>query len=158
MKQLLKNLFPLLLGILLFSKQSFAQLKTYQVEQIDSLQKIEKRMVLVFISTDWCRYCQTMKNTTFKNDKIVDQINKRFYFVDLNGEEKRTVVFKNHFFKYKPTGHNTGTHELAEQLGTVEGNIAYPTLCFLNTDSEIIFQYPQYIEHTDLMAILARLK
>jgi thioredoxin-related protein len=154
----LKNALPLLFAIFLLPKQSFAQPNTYQFEQIDSLQKIEKRTVLVFIHTDWCKYCQTMENTTFENVKIIEQINEQFYFVTLNAEEKRNIVFNNHVFKYKPTGANTGTHELAEQLGRVESKVAYPTLCFLNTDNEIIFQYPQYINHAELMAILTRLK
>lgn len=154
---ILKKIFPLLIGILLFPKQPFAQLNIYQFEQIDSLQKIEKRKVIVFIHTDWCRYCQSMKNTTFKNDKIIEAINKQFYFIDFNAEEKRDIAFVNHIFNFKPTGNYTGTHQLAEQLGTVENKLAYPTLCFLNTHNEIIFQYPQYIDDVDLMTILTRL-
>ena len=137
---------------------SFSQIKIIQFEQIDSLQRIEKRNVAVFIHTDWCKYCQTMQNTTFKNDSIIKVLNDKFYFIDLNAEEKRNVIFNNHTFKFKPTGANTGTHELADQLGTVNNKISYPTLCFLNADSEIIFQYNQYINVKDLQLILTRLK
>lgn len=155
---LLKSVLPLLFAIVIVPTKTFAQLKAYQFEEIDSLQKIENRIVMIFIHTDWCKYCQTMKNTTFKNDNIIEQINKQFYFIDLNAEEKKDIVFSNHIFKYKPTGTNTGINELAEQLGTVDSKVSYPTLCFLNADNEIILQYPQYISHADLMAILTRLK
>ncbi len=144
--------------ILLKTQTSFAQPKTYQFEQLDSLQKIEKRNVVVFIHTEWCKYCQTMQNTTFKNEIIINSLNDKFYFIDLNAEDKRNIIFNNHTFKYIPTGTNTGTHELAEQLGTFEKKFSYPTLCFLNTDKEIIFQYPQYINHSDLIKILQRLQ
>lgn len=143
--------------ILLQAQTSFAQLNTYQFEQIDSLQKIEKRKVVVFIHTEWCKYCQTMQNTTFKNDSIIKILNDKFYFIDCNAEEKRNIVFNNNAFKYKPTGINTGTHELAVQLGTFEKKLSFPTLCFLNTDNEIVFQYPQYLNYTDLKTILSRL-
>ena len=137
---------------------SYSQVIDYKFEQIDSLQKVEKKTVIVFIHTDWCKYCQIMINTTLKNDSIIKLINKQFYFVDLNAEEKKNIVFSNHIFKYKPTGTNTGIYELAEKLGAVDNKVSYPTLCFLNTNNEIIFQYPQYINSTDLMAILTRLK
>lgn len=149
----------LVLGsIILLPNISFSQIKTFHFEQIDSLQKMEKRNVVIFIHTDWCKYCQAMKNTTFKNDSIIKQIINHFYFIDLNAEEKKNIVFRSHVFKYKPTGTNTGINELAEQLGTVDNKVSYPTLCFLNPNNEIIFQYTQFINSTDLEIILTRLK
>ncbi len=133
-----------------------AQLNTYQFEQINSLQKLEKRNVVVFIHTDWCKYCQAMETTTFKNDSIIKLLNTKFYFIDLNAEVKRNINFQNHLFKYKPTGTNTGIHELAEQLGTIEGKVAYPTICILNSDNEIVFQFNQFINSKNLQAVLAR--
>lgn len=135
----------ILSSILLLPNISFSQIKIVHFEQIDSLQKIEKRNVVVFIHTDWCKYCQTMQNTTFKNDSIVHKLNNQFYFIDLNAEQKRDIVFNGHTFKYKPTGANTGIHELAEQLATVDNKVAYPTLCFLNPTNEIIFHFNQFI-------------
>lgn len=135
----------------------YAQIKTYQFEQIDSLQKIEKRNILIFIHTDWCKYCKMMQNTTFKNDHIIKMLNEKYYFITLNAEEKRTIFFNNHTFSYKPTGTNTGSNELTVQLGTIENKLSFPTLCVLNANNEIIFQYPQYITTTDLKTILTRL-
>ncbi len=140
--------------MLLETRVSVAQTKTYQFEQLDSLQKIERRNVLVFIHTDWCKYCQIMQNTSFKNGSISKILNEKFYFIKLNAEDKRSIVCNGLTFKYKPTGVNTGINELAEQLGTVDNKLVYPTLCFLNADNEIIFQYPRYINMTDLRAIL----
>lgn len=149
----------LILGsIILLPNISFSQIKTSTFEQLDSLQKIEQRNVLIFIHTDWCKYCQAMKNMTFKNDGIIKELNKAFYFIDLNAEEKQSIVFNGNTFKYKPTGTNTGIHELAKQLVAVDNKVAYPTLCFLNTNNEIIFQYNQFINSTDLEIILTRLK
>lgn len=144
--------------VFLQAQSLFAQIKTVRFEQIDSLQKIEKRNVVVFIHTDWCKYCQTMQNTTFKNDSIIYKLNTQFYFIDLNAEQKENIVFNGRTFKYKPTGTNTGIHELAEQLATEDIQVAYPTLCFLNSNKEIIFQYDQFINSTDLSTLLTRLK
>lgn len=146
----------LFVGYLLCPTFSFAQLEIVQFEQIDSLQKLEKKTVVIFIHTDWCKYCQTMKSTTLKDKRIIEQLNKNFYFISFNAEEKGSIVFHGKKFTYKPTGNNTGLHQLAEQLATVDGKITYPTLCFLNKDFEIIFQSTEYIHAKDLLTILKK--
>lgn len=147
----------LFVSIILLPNILVSQIKTYQFEQIDSLQKIEKRNIAVFVHTDWCKYCQTMQNTTFKNDNVVKLLNEKFYFIDLNAEQKKDIVFNERTFKFEPTGLNTGIHELAEQLATVDNQVVYPTLCFLNSNNEIIFQYNQFINSKDISTILTRL-
>lgn len=143
--------------LLLILQPGYAQLKAYQFEQLDSLQKKEARPVVVFIHTEWCKYCAAMQNTTFKNKEVVSTLNERFYFIDLDAEEKRTITMLGSTFKFKPTGNNTGIHELAEQLGRINGELSYPTLSFLNSNYEITFQYPQFINAADLLTILNKL-
>ena len=137
--------------------QGFAQIKLMQFEQIDSLQNVEKRNVIVFIHTDWCKYCKAMKDKTFKNEKVIKAINENFYFVDFNAEEKRKIVFNNVTFDFKPNGNNLGVHELAIELGTINGAISYPTFCVLNYKNEIIFQNNSFLSSKDLMLILEKI-
>ena len=66
--------------------------------------------------------------------------------VFFNAEERRSVSFAGREFKFKPTGTTTGVHELAEALGSIEGSLSYPTLCFLNNKNEIIYQYGGYLD------------
>lgn len=136
----------------------FAQLESYTFSEVDSLQKVSQKNTVIFIHTDWCKYCQTMKNSSFKDKEVVNLLNENFWFAELMAEEKEDIAFNGHTFEYKPTGSNTGIHELAEQLGTVDGKVSYPTLCILNPDYEIIFQYNQFINSTDLQTILTQLK
>ncbi|KIC01857.1 thioredoxin [Flavobacterium sp. JRM] len=153
MKKLI--LIILFLGI---TSTGFAQLRSYSFEQIDSLQQIQKRKVIVFIHTDWCKYCQAMKNLTFKNKTIIAQLNAEFYFIDFNAEEKRTIRFNNQIFNYKPNGNSSGVNELAIQLGTVKNQITYPIICVLNPENEIIFQDTNYRNAKDFEQILDKLK
>ena len=138
--------------------QGFAQINLSQFEQIDSLQNTEKRNVIVFIHTDWCKYCKAMKDKTFKNKEIIKIINEKFYFVDFNAEEKRKIIFNNSKFNFKPNGSNSGIHELAIELGTINGTISYPIFCVLNYKNEIIFQNNSFLNSKDLMLILEKLK
>lgn len=145
----------LFLGI---TATGFCQLKSIAFEEIDSLQHIRQQKIIVFIHTDWCQYCQIMKNTTFKNQEIIKTLNSDFYFIDFNAEEKRDIKFNNQIFKYKPTGNNVGVHELALQLGSINNQIAYPALCVLNEKNEIVFQYSSYLNPKDFKLLLEKLK
>ncbi len=137
--------------------QSFAQLNLVQFEQIDSLQKSEKRNLIVFIHTDWCKYCQVMHNKTFKNEAVIERIKEKFYFIDFNAEDKREIVFNNADFNFKPNGNSSGVHELAIQLGIIDKQISYPTLCILNEKNEIIFQYSGFLNAKELLGILEKI-
>jgi thioredoxin-related protein len=153
------NLHPVLLISLfvLTIQQGYAQLKTYQFEQLDSLQKKEARPVAIFIHTDWCKYCAAMKNTSLQNKEVISILNEQFYFIEFNAEEKRNITILGNTFKYKPSGNNTGIHELAEQLATINGKVSYPTLSFLNSKYEITFQHPQFMSSSELLTILNKL-
>ncbi len=99
-----------------------------------------------------------MEETTFKNREIVKSLSTEFYFVTLNAEEKTDINFNGHVFKFKPTGNGTGTHELAEQLGIVNGTLTFPALSFLNEKNDIIYQQVDYISDSDLKKILKQLQ
>lgn len=152
----MKSLLTIFL-FLSFTSTGFCQLKSIPFEAIDSLQRIQKRKVIVFIHTDWCKYCQAMKNSTFKNKKIMEQLNNQFYFVDFHAEERRTIRFNNQTFNYKTTGNNTGINELAIQLATVNNQLAYPIICVLNSKNEILFQDTNYRNAKDFEIILTKL-
>lgn len=97
-----------------FSQEGVVLPNTYTFEKIERLQKIEERPIVVFIYTDWCKYCFAMKKNTFTNNKIIEKLNTSFYFIMLDAEYKKDIIFYDHTFRYKPTGLNTGIHELAE--------------------------------------------
>lgn len=136
----------------------FAQLKTYSFEQIDSLQRNQNRKIIVFIHTDWCKYCQAMKNSTFKNKEVIKNLNENFYFITLNAEEKRTITFNTKKFVSKTDGNATGIHELAYELANLNNQTTYPTICVLNAQNEIIFQQSNYLPDKGFLALLEKLK
>tara|TARA_B100000941_G_C28368484_1_gene480822 strand:- start:125 stop:607 length:483 start_codon:yes stop_codon:yes gene_type:complete len=140
--------------LMIFPLTTNSQIVRQSFEQLDNLQKTQNRFVVVFIYTDWCKYCQAMKNTAFKDKKIVELLNNDFWFFDLNAESKMDINFKGYTFKFKPTGNNTGYHELAEQFTRPNSEITYPILCVLNANYEIIFQYNQFLSSNDMLLLL----
>ena len=153
----LKTLLLLLLYCSLI-QPIFAQAKHYSFAEIDSLQRQEPRKVLVFIHTDWCHYCQQMKQLTFKNKELVALMEQHFYFVMLNAEEKADIYFNGHLFKLKPNGNGTGLHELASALATIDGQISYPSIAILSEKRELVFQYNQALKARELISLLQELK
>lgn len=145
---------PFILIAVLLGEFSFGQMNEAKFEELDSLQRLEKKPVVVFFYTTWCKYCDIMKNTTLQNPEVTKMLNDKFYFVPFDIEQKKDILFRGVKFKYKPTGFNTGLHELAIQLGTVNGIIAYPGICFLNTDYEITYQKEGFINADELLNML----
>ena len=112
-------------------------LNIFTFEEVEEIHQQIPKPILVFLYTDWCKICFGMKKTTFKNRKVIQLLNEKFYFIKLNAEEKQDITFLGKIFTYKPTGINTGMHELAVELGTIKKTIIYPTTIILNTVFEI---------------------
>ena len=144
--------------LLLYSLQSivgFSQLKSYDIESIPELQKNEPRPVVVFLYADWCRYCKAMENTTFKKQDIVEKLNNDFYFVRFDGEQRESVTLGEKIYNFKPSGNETGMHELAMALGTIEGQVNYPTLVVVNERFDILYQYAGYMKTQEVETLLS---
>ncbi len=134
-----------------------AQEEHVTFQMLDSLQQVEKRKVMVFIHADWCRFCKVMKTKVFTDKQVASRITKDYYFVSFDGESKEPIEFRGYQFNFLPTGKKTGVHELAQQLGTIDGKLEYPTLVVLNSDYEIIFQHNAFLRKKELLKITDKL-
>ena len=137
-----------------FILTGFAQLKTYSMQEIEQLSIQKPKPILVFIHTDWCKYCKLMEQTTLKNQAVINQLNNDFYFVSLNAESKEAISYNQHTFVYKPTGTSTGIHELATELATINGQVSYPTIAVLDAKNNILYQKNSFLNAEDFLEIL----
>ncbi len=136
----------------------FAQLKTYSFEEAEKLAKENPKPFVVFIHTSWCNYCKMMENSTFKNPEVVSLLNTDFYFIPLDAESKKDIHFNNQTFQFIPKGQNTGIHELATALATINSQVVYPTVAILQTDFSIVFQKHSFLNTKDLLIVLEKIK
>ncbi|MEL1242596.1 thioredoxin family protein [Flavobacterium flavipallidum] len=134
----------------------FAQLKSYTFEEAVQLTKENPKPIVVFIHTNWCKYCKMMENSTFKNPEIISILNDNFYFVPLDAETKTDISYENHTFKYLPNGQNTGIHELATALATLNNEVSYPTITILDKKNSILLQKQSYLKTKELISILKK--
>lgn len=136
----------------------FAQLRSYSFEEAEKLSKENPKPFVVFVHTPWCNYCKMMENSTFKNPEIIKLLNTDFYFISLDAESKEDIHFNNHTFSFKPNGQNTGIHELATELATIDSQVIYPTITILQPDFSIMFQKHSFLSSNQLLAVLEKAK
>jgi thioredoxin-related protein len=124
------------------------QVQWYSWEQAVELNKTKPKKFMVDVYTDWCGWCKVMDRTTFPNDTIATYLNKYFYCVKLNAEQRDSIRFNNYTFKYLDQGRN-GVHELAYSL--VDGQLSYPTIVYLSERFERIVISPGYKKPAQLL-------
>ncbi len=135
---------------------TWGQLNAYTFEEIEALE--EKRPIVVFLHTEWCKPCKVMKRKTLRDEKVIEVLNKKYYFVSFDAEQKEDVVFNGNTFSYKADKKKSGIHELAETLGTYEFRTVYPTTVVLNKKKEIIFQYPSTLRPKGFIRMLSAIE
>ncbi len=137
---------------LLISFRCYGQLNENTFEEVVLLKP--SKPIVVFLHTDWCNYCNLMQQTTFKDNEVVKNLNTNYYFISFNAESKKEVNFLGQIYKFVSTGIKTGKHQIAEVLGSVNGEINYPTTVILNTNYQIEAQFPYMLTSNDLIKIL----
>lgn len=146
-------------GSVLLPCYCFSQLNVYPFEEAEKLQQTGKKNMVIFIHTDWCNYCNAMKETTLKNKKLAELLNNDFYFFTLNAEDKNDINFNTNLYHYTPNGLQTGVHELVEKLASQSSKkLSYPSLFILSPANEILFYQDGYMNSKELSIILVNKK
>ncbi|TKC10625.1 thioredoxin family protein [Pedobacter polaris] len=140
----------LLISLLLIISTAKAQQQIYNFNQIDSLQKIKIKKLLVFVYTNWCSYCKAMDEVVFKDKNVVPLLNEQYYFVKLNAEEKQSFTYQNKQFIFNQT---SGYHELAIALAN-QKKLIFPSTYILSSNNEIIYQHHEFINASNLSKLL----
>lgn len=127
-------------------------------EELDSLHSIDAKPTIVFLYTDWCRYCKGMEKSIFSDNEVKNSLEKGYYFVRLNGESKEEIEFRGSRFGFVPSGVKEGTHELAQLLGSVNGVLSFPSIVVLNKKMEIIYLKDGFMTKLEFLKLLSLVK
>jgi thioredoxin-related protein len=172
MKKILFSSFVLLAAFAIFGLLSYSPLFAQNQQKTDQTQNnvkwmsfeqavaaIEKdkkegrkpKKIFIDIYTDWFGWCKKMDKETFEHASIYPYLNKNFYPVKLNAEQREEIKFANHTFKFVPQG-TRGYHELAASL--LDGQMSYPTVIFLNEEVQMLQRIPGYLDIPTFDAIM----
>ena len=104
------------------------------IDEVQVAMKQQPRKVFVDVYTDWCGWCKVMDKKTFSNPDVIKYINKNFYAVKLNAEQKEPIRFNGSMFNFE-----NGANQFAVNL--LQGRLSYPTSVVMEEN----FQNPQPI-------------
>ncbi len=134
----------ILIGFLIVSLSVEAQkVHWYTFEDAIELNKKEPRKIMVDVYTDWCGWCKVMDKNTFNDSIVSGYLNKRYYPVKLNAEQKEDIHFNEITFKFVAQGVR-GYHELAAAL--LNYQMSYPSIVFLDEKVQIIHVQKGYVQ------------
>lgn len=127
------------------------------IEEALEASKKEPRKIIIDFYTDWCGWCKRMEKTTFNHPQIAKYINKNFYAVKFDAEGSQSVMYKD--LEYKATkskraGRIAGTHEFADYMVFKRGSSGYPTIVFLDEESNWLNFVPSYLGPVDFDPVL----
>lgn len=135
--------------------------KDLQKIQWISFNEVQKKIqqnpkkIFVDLYTDWCGWCKVLDKRTYTDPQVIDYLNKHYYSVKFNAEQRGSVNFSGQEYKFVSTG-RSGYHELAAAL--TEGNLSYPTLVFIDSKLAPITYIPGFQTAEELLDILVFLK
>jgi len=116
--------------------------KWYTIEEAMTMIQKEPRKIVIDVYTTWCKWCKVMDTATFQHPIVASYLNKKFYPVKFNAEQKADVIFQGETYKFVPGGR--GYHELAATL--LNGNMGYPSIVFLDEKGQMIQPMQGYIK------------
>ena len=128
------------------------KIKWYSWQEAAEMQKTAPRKLLVDVYTDWCGWCKVMDKLTFTNDTIADYLNKYFYCVKFNAEQRDSIRFDGKSFGYisaEQGGGRNGIHTLAYAL--LDGNMGYPSIVYLTEKYERVVVSSGYKKPNQLL-------
>lgn len=119
------------------------EIQWISIEEAFAKNKKVPRKLLIDVYTDWCGWCKVMDKNTFREAKVAEYINRKFYAVKLDAEQRAPIKLGDQNFVFVPQGQK-GYHQLAASL--MNGQMSYPTTVFLDEKLEMIQPIPGYMD------------
>jgi len=114
--------------------------------------KKKPKMIFVDVYTDWCGWCKKMDVETFTDPEVVKYINKKYYAVKFNAEQKEPVTFKEQEFVNPNPEKSKSTHKLA--LALLKNEKLYPSYVILDKASDWTYKMKGYQTPDELIPLL----
>ncbi len=133
----------------LMAQQETTAVKWYSWEEAVALHQKRPKKIFVDVYTSWCGWCKRMDKVTFSDSTVAAYLNKHFYPVKLDAEQRADIPFNGEVFKFVETGYGKGIHTLAYSL--LDGRLSYPSMVYLNEKFERIMISPGYKEASDML-------
>ncbi len=125
----MKKIFALILVII--SSFVFSQVKWMTIDEALKAQQTTPKKIIIDFYADWCAPCKTMEKNTYNHPIISEILNRDYYPVKFNAEQKEDVEIYGRKFSNPNTPQRKGRNSLHEftQFMNVA---AVPSVVFLD--------------------------
>ena len=139
--------FLLIICVFLVLSSKAQEINWVTFEELPALSQEKQKPIMVFIHTDWCRYCLMQEQNTFSDSTVVADLNENYYCIKLNAESDSTISFLNRDYNK-----NGNTHALSWVLGAEDNQLSLPTTVTLSPYFQITNRWVGYISKEQLVA------
>lgn len=135
----------IIFAIVLFSASVSAQeINWMSFDEAIEAQKKAPKKIFMDAYTVWCGPCKMLDKNTFQNKDVVKYVNENYYAVKFNAEGNETatlngVTYTNPDYNPDSKGRNS-SHQLSQYFRIN----AYPTVLFLDENTQLISPFPGY--------------
>lgn len=133
------------------------EMKWYTVSEALELQKTTGKKIFIDVYTTWCGPCRMLSTGTFTNDVIAKELTDYYIPAKFNAESNDTIIFKGQTFtnpNYSPQPRKS-THPFAVYIASTPQGLGYPTMVFLDEESNMIQPISGYLTPQQLEPILS---
>lgn len=114
------------------------------LEEAVELQKKEPRKIMIDAYTTWCGPCKLLDKNTFQNPDVANYVNANYYAVKFNAEGNDEIEFKGKAYSNPAFVPDKKGRNAPHQLARFFKVSAYPTILFLDENSDVISPIPGY--------------
>ena len=101
----------------------------------------EKKLMMVDVYTDWCKWCKVMDEETFNHPDVVKFARQNMVMAKMNAESDARVRFRDREFTQR---------QLAMSLGVT----GYPTVVFFDDKGDLVTSVSGYIPPDKFLPML----
>lgn len=121
-------------------------------DEVVKAQQKRPKKVFIDVYTDWCGWCKKMDKSTFIDKSVIKALNKDFYAIKFDAEQKEVIKFKGQDYVYVGSGRR-GAHQLAKSL--LDGRMGYPSFVYLDENLSRIMPSPGFKQVDQLLRELS---
>lgn len=129
-------------ALFIFGLPANAQIAWMSWDEAVAANKKEPKKILVDVYTEWCGWCKKMDKTVFKDAKIEAYVKENFYAVKFDAEQRETIKYDGHDFKFNPNATRRGVHDLA--IALLDSRMSYPSIVYLDENRDRISISPGF--------------
>lgn len=123
-------------------------------EEVLEAMKTDPRPVIVDVYTDWCGWCKRMDQSTYSDPAVVDYVNKSYYAIKFDAEQKEPITVGDSTYVFVPQGRR-GYHQWAAVI--MDGRMSYPTTVFYDDKLARLQPVGGYLDKKQFMTIVSYL-